>query len=299
MTRRRWSDHDHNLGPFTYARDKRGRTLEIVLSSGDDDEYPGCYLRLQAFGHTFIANLPPVLRPWREKVYPDSWDAATVARLGRNWYYNSEEREYGFSYSRDMGGVGGGGFLQLFYGRDENFGKVRQRTSWFVPWNNWRHVRHCLYDLRGNLFWTEPERKKGQKSDFDAWYTAKESCPSRTFSFTDFDGEFLQAKTRIEERQWELGTGGFKWLSKFKKPIIHRSLDIEFSGETGKRKGSWKGGTIGHSIAMRSGELHMDAFMRYCEEHEMTYKGEGIWKPVERSHDDNQPQNERRHDASV
>lgn len=37
------------------------------------------------------------------------------------------------------------------------------------------------------------------------------------------------------------------------------------------RKGSWKGGTIGHSIEMPPGELHADAFRRYCAEHNMTF----------------------------
>ena len=90
-------------------------------------------------------------------------------------------------------------------------------------------------------------------------------CPTKTFAFTDFDGEQLTAKTRIEERQWELGTGWFKWLSHFHKPIIHRSLDIDFSGETGRRKGSWKGGICGTSIEMLPGELHEAAFKRYCD----------------------------------
>jgi hypothetical protein len=39
-------------------------------------------------------------------------------------------------------------------------------------------------------------------------------------------------------------------------------------------KGSWKGGTVGHSIAMLPGELHGAAFARYCEQHEMTLQAE-------------------------
>jgi hypothetical protein len=106
---------------------------------------------------------------------------------------------------------------------------------------------------------------------WEARKEAEDSCPSRTFAFKDFDGEELTAKTKIEERQWELGTGWFKWLSIFHKPIIQRSLDIDFSNETGRRKGSWKGGTVGHSIEMLPGELHASAFRRYCAEHEMTF----------------------------
>ena len=102
----------------------------------------------------------------------------------------------------------------------------------------------------------------------------KDACPTRVFAFKDFDGQELTVITRIEERQWEYGTGKFKWLSRFKRPMIQRSLDLEFSGETGRRKGSWKGGTVGHSIEMQHGELHESAIKRYCEKHEMTYVGE-------------------------
>lgn len=73
--------------------------------------------------------------------------------------------------------------------------------------------------------------------------------------------------------EWRFGVGWFAWLSLFRKPKISRDLEIAFSGETGKRKGSWKGGTIGHSTEMRSGELHESAFRRYCAENNMTFIG--------------------------
>ena len=272
MKHRKWGDNDKHWGPFTYARSSKGYSpLGIALHSGEE-EYPGCYFQISGFGHTVLCSLPSIIPCYREKVIAHTWDDATVLRMGRDWYWRTDPREYGFSYCTS-GGVGDGGFLQVFLGRQSHDSSTEQRWSWFTPWNNWRHVRHSMYDIAGNHFWTEPERKKGEGSHFDLWYKAKDTCPSLTFAFNDFDGEFLTAKTRIEERQWELGTGWFKWLSRFKKPIIHRSLDIDFSGETGKRKGSWKGGTVGHSIEMLPGELHEAAFKRYCAEHEMKFRG--------------------------
>jgi hypothetical protein len=275
----RWSDNDHYFGPFTYCKDKY-HNLALVLGSGDE-EYPGCRLRLSTLGHTLILALPPIIQPWRDKVFPSSWDAATIERLGRNYYYDVDEREYGFSYG-GSGSIGEGGFLQVFFGRQANDGRSTQSTSFFTPWNNWSFVRHSMYDLHGNHFATESGRHSSLATEagrnaYDEWRMTQDLCPTRTFTFTDFDGQMLSAKTRIEERQWELGTGWFKWLSVFRKPIIRRSLDIQFSGETGKRKGSWKGGTTGCGIDMKPGELHPSAFKRYCDEHEMTYKGEGIW----------------------
>jgi hypothetical protein len=167
--------------------------------------------------------------------------------------------------------VGDGGFLQVFLGRQSHDSSTEQRWGCFTPWNNWRHVRHSFYGLDGTHFWTASEESNRLMENWQARQDAEDACPSLTFSFNDFDGEYLTAKTRIEERQWELGTGWFKWLSNFHKPIIQRSLCIQFSGETGKRKGSWKGGTIGHSIEMLPGELHEAAFKRYCAEHEMKF----------------------------
>lgn len=268
MTRNRirWSDNDHYFGPFTYARAQdRYRPLALVLGSGDGDDYPGCRLRLSGFGHTLILALPAVIKPWRREVVAQSWDAATTARMGRNWYWDTHEREYGFSYSD--------GFLQVFLGRQTHDSDTTQSWSKHLPWTQWRHVRRSLYGLQGEHFWTEPKRAKGQPWDYDAIHAAEESCPSRSFIFTDFDGEQLTARTRIEEREWRFGEGWFKWLSIFRRPMVRRSLDIQFSGETGKRKGSWKGGTIGHSINMLPGELHDDAFIRHCVKEGLTYLG--------------------------
>lgn len=259
----RWSDNDHYFGPFTYARERGGyRTFACLIGSGEE-EYPGCRLRISAFGHTVIVALPAIVRPWRRKVVSEYWDEATVARMGRNWYWEIHPREYGITYRE--------GFLNVSLGRQTNDSKTEQRWSKFLPWANWRHVRHSLYDLQGNHFWTESSRCVGAMIGYEERLAAEDKCPSVTFPFTDFDGEQLTAKTRIEEREWRFGTGWFKWLSFFRRPKISRSLDIAFSGETGKRKGSWKGGTIGHSIEMMPGELHESAFRRYCEKRDMTF----------------------------
>lgn len=263
----RWSDNDRYLGPFTYARDGRYWPLAMVINSGDDDERAGCQIRLSAFGHTLISALPAVIKPWKRKVVP-GWDEATIARLGRDWYWNVYRREYGFSYNE--------GFLQVFLGRQTNDSATTQDWCRHLSWTQWRHVRHGFYGLAGEHYWTEPSQPSADLGHPARWYdelkAAKDSCPSQNFAFADFDGEALTVRTVIEEREWRFGTGWFKWLSMFRKPMIKRSLDLEFSGETGKRKGSWKGGTIGHSIEMLPEELHESAFRRYCDGHEMKFQ---------------------------
>jgi hypothetical protein len=261
---RRWGDNDHYLGPFTYARDRHYRPLAFVLRSGDD-EYPGALLRISGFGHTLVAAVPRwLIRPYREKVEAKYLDEATIARLGRDWYWNIDPREFGFSYSE--------GFLQLFRGRHT----MDSSKGYFLPWTQWRFVRHSYYGLKGECVATLPDTGNsylGDSGRYDRERAIADATPTLTFAFDDFDRERLTATTKIEEREWKFGTGWFKWLSIFRANKISRSLDIRFSGETGKRKGSWKGGTIGHSIEMKPGELHEAAFRRYCAERQMKFVG--------------------------
>jgi hypothetical protein len=266
--RARWSDNDKFYGPLTYARDNRGyKPFAAILASGDDDERV-CNLRLSGFGRTLILALPPVLRPAKAWVDTSHYEWSKGPGSG---YWQIDKREYGFSYSN--------GYLNVTYGRSTMDSNTEQRWGWFVPWMQWRHVRRSFYRIDGSHFADEPKRALS-KSGIDAWrehhekaHAIEEGCPTLAFAFKDFDGEKLTVTTRIEEREWRRGEGWFKWLSLFCKPKVRRSLDLRFSGETGKRKGSWKGGTIGHSIDMMPGELHETAFRRYCAENNMTFEG--------------------------
>jgi hypothetical protein len=249
-----------------------GSYTSFYLTSGDGEDYSGCRF-IMAFYKWFISiSLPPIIKPKEEKVIARSWNAEDVKRMGRNWYINYNEKRYGVSY--------GDNHLSFKYGLNGIRNSSKEQKSWgfFLPWNEWDMVRHSLYDLEGKEFWTfkgkftfRPREGSTEKSAYDQFCEAKEKCPKVTFSFKDFDDEEILATTFIEEREWHRGEKMFKWLRYFCTPRISRSLDIHFSKETGKRKGSWKGGTIGHGINMLDGELHEDAFKRYCLEHGMTF----------------------------
>ena len=270
-----WGDNDRYFGPFTYSPRSHYTSLAVILSSGgegDCNDSP-CNLRICAFGYALITVLPQIVPQHKVKVFPESWDAATVARLGRNYYFEVTPREYGFTYSD--------GHLSIKLGRQTNDSSTTQDWGCFLPWTQWRHVRRSLYDRDGNHFWAEPQRsgrgRLGSAEFADAWEkqkAAEDACPSVIFDFLDFDKQALSAKIRIEEREWRFGTGYFKWLSWFRKPKIARFIEIEFSGETGKRKGSWKGGTIGTSRELLPGETAEGAFRNYCANHDMTFVGE-------------------------
>ena len=268
--RRCWGDNDHYLGPLTYARDGRGwRPLAVVLASGCD-EYPGASFRVSGFGHTVILALPPwALRPYREKVpvCNRGYSPDAVARPGRDWYWRIDSREYGFCLSE--------GHLSVSLGRQSMDSSTEQRWGCFLPWTQWRFVRSSFYGLQGEHLATIARSRRGRqwRLQWEEEQKLKDATPTAVFDFDDFDGERITATTRMEEGEWRFGTGWFKWLSWFRRPRIRRHLDLQFSAEVGRRKGSWKGGTRGHAIEMRPGELHEAAFRRYCAENELTFVG--------------------------
>jgi hypothetical protein len=260
---RRWSDNDHVWGPFLWAYSKTYRPISIVLESLDDEEWSEGHavskLRLCAFGCALQIVLPPILKPKLIKVMARTWDAETVKRLGRDWYMQAEQRVFGFSY------LPGEGFLQVFRGARTMDSLTDRTWSKHLPWTQWRHVRHSLYTLEEGHFWTDPDSLLGLGYRWDALQRAREAVPKVRYLVRDgYDGEMIVAECFIEEREWRFGTGWFKWLSWFRRPMIKRSLDISYSKEVGPRKGSWKGGMTGHSCEMLQGDTPMQAFLRYC-----------------------------------
>ncbi len=266
----RLTDEDRQFGPITYARcNPSWRPLRVVLSSGADEDHAGTNnLTVYAFGWVARVTLPRLLDDYKVRHVATSWDAATVERLGRNWYEEHHAREYGFSLSD--------GFLQVFLGAQTHDSTTTQSWCTHLPWTQWRFHRFSLYDATGAEFWTQIERRgNGTKyRDFDAQREAEARCDKAVFLVDDFDGQRLTVTTHIEEREWKFGEGWFKWLSLFRKPKISRSLSINFDKGCGPEKGSWKGGLCGTSIAMLPGELHEAAFRRYCDqEHRSKYQG--------------------------
>lgn len=263
--KRRYSGNDTHWGLFTLSRhsDDHWRPLGFMLDSGgrhDESESSGCHLKLHGFGYTLIMELPRLLPDFRIKHIAKSWDAATVARMGRDYYFEVFPREFGFTVSDST--------LHVHYGPQTHDSITTKSKCFFLPWRQWRHIRHSLYDATGKHFWTEGKRER-----HEVQWAVRGACPTVTFDFDDYDGKRIQATTRIEEREWHFGDGWCKWLSLFRRPKVVRSLNIDFSEEVGPEKGSWKGGTTGHSIEMLPGELHEAAFRRYCEkEHRSKYQ---------------------------
>lgn len=167
------------------------------------------------------------------------------------------ERRFGFSLSD-------GNFLQIYYGAQEtgwNDKVTEKRKSWFLPWKMWKHRYHHLLNLDGTLFL--------DVTKLNGWEYKNEQ-PKNVYVFNDFDGEEIYATATMEQRMWTRGEGMFKWLKYFYPKKVSTDLDLEFSSEVGKRKGSWKGGTLGHGIELLD-ESPDEAFQRYCRENNLQY----------------------------
>lgn len=237
--------------------------LKVCLYSGHVHEDSKCRLVLSAFGWYLAIFLPRIIRPYRHWV-----DLSKADWTDSDGYWNEEERAFGFYLFENH--------FNIHYGRQSDEGNLTKSWGFFLPWNEWRHVRFSLYDRDGQHFWSQNRDDDKQGSSFrDGSYEkqkeAEGRCPKRLFEFLDYDGERITVTTMIQEREWLRGVKAFRWMSRFAKPKVHRSLDLEFHREVGRGKGSWKGGTLGHSIELLPGELHEAAFRRYCEKNSMTF----------------------------
>jgi hypothetical protein len=87
------------------------------------------------------------------------------------------------------------------------------------------------------------------------------------FSFYEgYDGEYITATAYRAKRVWTKGTGWMKWLRFFTKEKRSDDLSLNFDKEVGCKKGSWKGGVVGHGVSVKPMESAYAACVRYCEE---------------------------------
>jgi hypothetical protein len=262
----RWSDNDRYFGPITYSYEPRCREFALMLGSGDCDDYPGCRLRIRVGRHTLIVALPQIIRPWRQwhEIRTEPTRSQMIAAGRKPGYWEQHAREYGFSTLDNS--------LHLRFGPQTHDSETTKSKCWFYPWTDHKCIRHSLYDLDGEHFATLPEWGLRHKHGWTVRNAIEAICPTAKFEFKDFDGEQITATCKIEEREWQRGRGIFRLLF-IGRNLVSRSLDLRFSSEVGKRKGSWKGGTIGHSIKMLAGETAEAAFRRYCLQEKLTFVG--------------------------
>jgi hypothetical protein len=237
MRKRRWSDNDKHLWPFTFSNDTYRRYGIVIDSGAREDSQGDCHIRLYLGGWTLICELPPIIPDYVVRHQATTWDAATIARLGRDWYEERFSREYGFCFVD--------GSLHTYFGPQTHDSRTTKSQVFFLPWRNYRFIRHSLYDLKGEHFHTELE---SARASWAATSAVRDACPKAKFDFEDYDGQRITATTHIEEREWRRGTGIFAWRPGDRTLALDRVL---VRGRTGERFVERRYGRSQHQDASR------------------------------------------------
>lgn len=123
------------------------------------------------------------------------------------------------------------------------------RTSILLKDGSWEHeFKNERLGERNKQFWK------------DEW---KERQASWNYDYVDsYDNSVIPTTIYVEEREWRP-----KWLQWTKLfAITNKTIDVHFSKEVGKRKGSWKGGTIGCSYTLLPNETPLECLKRMEKE---------------------------------
>lgn len=240
----------------------------VELSSFMDEDYGEIknVLRLAAFGYYVRIRIPSLIQPKMVLVNYLNSNGNQVS------YTKYIDKRYGFVNSGDA--------LHISYGIQPNQwvnGKPEESDHVkviFYPWRSWYRIGHYIY-AKGSLVIDRNELERKNKrtgkmkpiEEIGDFHSELEKIPKHTFVFDDYDGEEIVAKCYVEKSIYRINNGGkknFWWfLPLFIKDRVYNTLMIDFTKEVGKRKGSWKGGTTGHSIELLDGETPFEAFIRY------------------------------------
>lgn len=234
-----------------------------------------CNLHLAIAGHSWWFRIPELFKP-RRKWVDTSKESWSKSPLGGYWNYT--KREYGFSVTEDSVHVYYGIQPGCWHSRDKK-NSDHVKVIW-IPWKNmtFQHEELFAPDWKSYAILHEPPKSVTFEIRQEVWEMhrrIKENVPKIKFKFNDFDGEEIVATCYISKRMWRHGISWCKWIGYIRKPLIRYTLDIQFSKETGYEKGSWKGGTTGHSIDIEYLEDPLEAFKRYGSSDDR-YRNHGI-----------------------
>jgi hypothetical protein len=155
--------------------------------------------------------------------------------------------------------------LWIYIGGAGNFQGGRKWKTITMPWDlTW--VRTST--LKQDHFWYNESQKNrlnwGGKEDSEgSYYWLEKNKWKETHSYTDsYDGTVVNATISVKEREWR--PLWFQWTSLFAKK--KKTIEVEFDKEVGKRKGSWKGGTLGCSYELLPTETPLECLRRMEKE---------------------------------
>lgn len=259
----RLGDNDKHYGPFILSRRDKAKKkpsfyIHLTLTSQTKEEgveekplKEVCvnYIMLfTSFYGSAAVKLPwLIVKPKLRKVYPKSWDEDTVERLGRNWYYDVSDIQYGVSVSSEDIHIDLGTSSFSEHGKT-----IVKRWPW-VP--KFTHSELL-------------------SSDDTTSNVERDSVNKRNFLFKDFDGEVMAASVNYWVGYYLRLSGWFTWLGHLLPRKLYHRIEYNFSGEVGRGKGSWKGGIVSSSIPTNSVKDPQASFIEYCSKHGMEFLGD-------------------------
>lgn len=239
----RWSgERDKYFGPFTFFFGERNE-VGFSVKFGDGYERPESFVRIHLLKFTAIFPIPSLVKPWKEWVDTSRYNWSKPP----HGYWETGSREYGLSFSASE--------MHWRFGPQKHRWPNGGSGCWFYPWRDHKLVGRTYTDADGKIVEATEDEK-----------------PVAVFLVNDFDGELVEAKVAIEHLKYRIGKGLWHWLM-LGKTKTYTKLHISFSAETGRRKGGWKGGTIGVSTQAEPSDQHATAMRRYCEKNDMKLIG--------------------------
>lgn len=142
----------------------------------------------------------------------------------------------------------------LYKGGKGNMNGGNKWWTWDIPFFTKDWVRTSI--LLKNDTWEH--ETKGNKKYFysEDW---KEKQKTWQYDYTDsYDGEIIPTTIYVDEREWR--PKWLKWTKAF--ATTRTSVDVHFSKEVGKKKGSWKGGVLGCSYELLPNENPLNCLKR-------------------------------------
>lgn len=232
-----------------------------IKTAGDNNSQKFNTINIGFWKHTIIIRVPEFIKP--KLKYVDTTYLTHLANKTTG-YYESIGKNYGFAFYNDS--------LHIHYGIQPGvWGGADKENSnhtkvFFNGWADTRRIRYEFFNPDWTHFAHAPDKINGAL-DFDAIRKCEADVPKVLIRFNDFDGEEITATCHLYEMEWEYGKGLFKWVKYFRKNIVVRRVELSFDKEVGEKKGSWKGGTLGHSCDVNPGEGLFAAFSRYGEKY--------------------------------
>lgn len=206
----------------------------------DDEERDGNLINICLIWGNLWLQIPRILKARVKRVKAESWDAATIARMGRDWYEDKTERVYGLTFT--------GTDLHVHYGIQpgcwsSHDKKNSDHTKLFTyPWADWQHMRHEVMLVDGT--WVKaPDWRDGVKEPEPTSLYREQFAYHYKDQYVD---QTTTATVTVERREWRLKL--LRWLPLFAKKS--QCIAVDFADEMGSRRGSWKGGTIGCGYEM-------------------------------------------------